>query len=583
MKKGNAFSELECLRCFTNMKPGKPDAFNETFSSLPALVLQQLKEEIKRNMQMSPQTLLNEMINTAATEARSRYGIKADECVKTFFSEKKYAKILKDRMVRARFVAYAAYCVIASCRGDDMTRGDKLLEMCGDFDYDKELTLDDWIVPMTGNLAVDVRANFVAKYVRKSGFESANKVFNNALNLSIEQIEENIRLQGHTNLIIPFFLSREMEFLNDNYNIAAEQLNDSKEKLDPNEIVLLFFKKSDVPHEKSIQHTNAFIYQQLLSLQSDEPVLWDAVHMSKLPFSGISPFNMGASYNPEYGYIDNRVSTTAKSVLGLSSVLTKKRYNAIADECESDSMEWTASFDELTTCADAGRLIDRERADILAAIKRRELMKEKDKEIERLKRELQNERAKNERLTAARSGKQQQLEDELTKQKEKYAAAVQHMDALEEKCTKLKKAASTAENQLSNAKKEAEATEKEIQALQQQTVSMYKEPVEDNDLDTSILDGLRIVCEGGHKSWIAGMQDLHPYIHFYGADDTPPADEVIRNADMVWIQPNSLSHPRFWRTSSIADQAGVPIRFFTYAGHKFCKQEMLAEIKKYFE
>ena len=89
MKKDNAFSELECLRCFTNMKPGKPDAFNETFSSLPAIVLQQLKEEIKRNMQMSPQTLLNEMINTAATEARSRYGIKADECVKTFFSEKK--------------------------------------------------------------------------------------------------------------------------------------------------------------------------------------------------------------------------------------------------------------------------------------------------------------------------------------------------------------------------------------------------------------------------------------------------------------------------------------------------------------
>ena len=44
-----------------------------------------------------------------------------------------------------------------------------------------------------------------------------------------------------------------------------------------------------------------------------------------------------------------------------------------------------------------------------------------------------------------------------------------------------------------------------IRILQQQIVNSYDDASSDTELDTSVFDGMRIVCEGGHKSWIAGM------------------------------------------------------------------------------
>lgn len=584
MKDNQLLSELECLRCFANMKPGEPDPINDCSTSLPYLAIRHLRDDVRRNLSVPPQLLLENMIVAAMAEARVKYSKKAKDCVNTYFNTKKYVKQLKDRMLRARFVAYTAYCVIASCQSDDMSRADKLLSMCGNFDYDQELTLADWIVPMSGNLDADIRANFVAKYIRKSGFDSAKEIFASALALTVEQIEENIKSRGRTNLIIPFFITRSLNLIR---NIGVENIEEqgpASNDIDSNDLVLLFFKKSANPFNASpLKQTNDFIYQQLLTLQTEDPILWEAVYLSNLPFSGMSPTDMGASYVPNNAFVDNRALSNSKSVQGVSSVMTKKRYKSLDDDDCAGSPEWHVAFNEMISCADAGRLIDRERADILAAIKRRDAMKNKDQEIERLKKELQREREKNEILATKQSGKVKQLEEELSKQKDKYTAAVQHMDALEDKYSKLKKSAASAETNLANAKREADATYKEIQALQQQTASVYKETDEDESLDTSILNNLRIICEGGHKSWIAGMQDLHPNIHYYGADDTPPAEEVIRNADMVWIQPNSISHPRFWRASSIADQAGVPVRFFTFAGHKSCKKELVSEIQKYFE
>ena len=40
---------------------------------------------------------------------------------------------------------------------------------------------------------------------------------------------------------------------------------------------------------------------------------------------------------------------------------------------------------------------------------------------------------------------------------------------------------------------------------------------------------------------------------------------VIRNADIIWIQPNAISHSQYYRIVDAARQYRKPIRYFTYA------------------
>ena len=239
------------------------------------------------------------------------------------------------------------------------------------------------------------------------------------------------------------------------------------------------------------------------------------------------------------------------------------------------------SFDELASCADTSRLIDRERTDILNAINQKDMLRAKDHEIYQLKQALQREKEKTAMLLSDKSDKTQKVETDLSNLKAKYEATVQHMTAVETQNETLKKKVRSLSERIANHEQSSAAMDNEISILQQQIVNSYDDASSDTELDTSVFDGMRIVCEGGHKSWIAGMLDLHKNIQYYGSEDTPPSDDVIRNADILWLQVNSLSHSRFWNAVNTAKQAGIPIRYFTSAGHKFCRREIVNETIKY--
>ena len=49
---------------------------------------------------------------------------------------------------------------------------------------------------------------------------------------------------------------------------------------------------------------------------------------------------------------------------------------------------------------------------------------------------------------------------------------------------------------------------------------------------------------------------------------------IVRHAEVIWIQPNALSHPMYWRIVDTARMHGKPVRYFTYAGWTKCAEQV---------
>ena len=69
-------------------------------------------------------------------------------------------------------------------------------------------------------------------------------------------------------------------------------------------------------------------------------------------------------------------------------------------------------------------------------------------------------------------------------------------------------------------------------------------------------------------------------IRFVDRGMRPDAD-LIRHADMVWIQPNSLSHGDYYRIIRIIRTRNIPLHYFKFASAEKCALQLAAEDMKY--
>ena len=51
--------------------------------------------------------------------------------------------------------------------------------------------------------------------------------------------------------------------------------------------------------------------------------------------------------------------------------------------------------------------------------------------------------------------------------------------------------------------------------------------------------------------------------------------DVIRYADVVWIQRNCISHPQYWSVVKNCKLAGVQMRYFSYASAEKCAEQLV--------
>lgn len=84
----------------------------------------------------------------------------------------------------------------------------------------------------------------------------------------------------------------------------------------------------------------------------------------------------------------------------------------------------------------------------------------------------------------------------------------------------------------------------------------------------------KIVSYGGHKTWIREIRRMLPDVKFYDGEVTPNED-LIANADMVWIQTNCIGHPSYYKIIDIVKNCKIPFKCFSHASAKLCAKQLL--------
>lgn len=86
----------------------------------------------------------------------------------------------------------------------------------------------------------------------------------------------------------------------------------------------------------------------------------------------------------------------------------------------------------------------------------------------------------------------------------------------------------------------------------------------------------RIVVFGGHDSWTREIRQRLPDVKFVHRDVTPTA-ELVRAADIVFVQTNCLNHPAYWKIVELCKSYKVKLRYFTKASAEISAKEIVRE------
>ena len=85
----------------------------------------------------------------------------------------------------------------------------------------------------------------------------------------------------------------------------------------------------------------------------------------------------------------------------------------------------------------------------------------------------------------------------------------------------------------------------------------------------------RIVAFGGHDTFRKAIRPMLPDVRFIEPDHTGFDQAVIRNADMVWLQNNCLSHAQFYGIINAARRYGKQVRYFSFSSAEKCAQQIV--------
>lgn len=83
----------------------------------------------------------------------------------------------------------------------------------------------------------------------------------------------------------------------------------------------------------------------------------------------------------------------------------------------------------------------------------------------------------------------------------------------------------------------------------------------------------RTVVFGGSDNWLKAIRPLLPDVNFVRRDISPNA-ELIRRADVIWVQTNYIAHSYYYKVAEIARNSDVPIRYFTCTNAVRCAERL---------
>ena len=102
----------------------------------------------------------------------------------------------------------------------------------------------------------------------------------------------------------------------------------------------------------------------------------------------------------------------------------------------------------------------------------------------------------------------------------------------------------------------------------------YSEEIKEEVIDFPYPTKRKIVVFGGHTSWRNSIKQLLPDVTFVPAEKIPD-EQMIRNADIVWLQTNCLSHASYYKIINIIRTTKKELKIFKHSSSKKCAAELI--------
>ena len=90
----------------------------------------------------------------------------------------------------------------------------------------------------------------------------------------------------------------------------------------------------------------------------------------------------------------------------------------------------------------------------------------------------------------------------------------------------------------------------------------------------------RTVIFGGHDTFLKAIRPMLPEVRFVDPENYSFNPEIVRNADVVWVQTNCISHSQYNNITRVARQHGIQLRYFAYASAEKCAEQLVAWDRK---
>ena len=144
------------------------------------------------------------------------------------------------------------------------------------------------------------------------------------------------------------------------------------------------------------------------------------------------------------------------------------------------------------------------------------------------------------------------------------------------------KNAAILQDKLSKAEKASAAMAQELADLREivfnQQRSVPQEKEEPAKIAFPYRTDRRVIAFGGHDSWLREIKFKVPDVRFMGEDIS--SAEVIRRADVVWIQTNCIGHNTYYNVIDLVRRYGRKVRYFKYASAVKCAEQVAEEEEK---
>ena len=181
-------------------------------------------------------------------------------------------------------------------------------------------------------------------------------------------------------------------------------------------------------------------------------------------------------------------------------------------------------------------------------------------------------------------------EEQKTGQTESVEELKVRIAALQAENSRLRQTAYEVDRELREARKASEIQEQKTMLDRQELADLrelvfhLQEDVYDAESENAAIafpyhNFQRIVVFGGHDSWAREIKPRLPDVRFVDKDMVPNA-ELIRRADIVWVQANAISHAYYYKILDETRKHSIPVRYFSYASALKCAEQLAKQDMK---